>query len=75
MLGKALHRQKIEMAAEDAAAPGGVPRSEEGMSLQKVRAVAIGAALAASVDMSPVVLVSIQANAQRDRGGPRRRTP
>jgi len=72
MFGKALHRQKVEMAAEDAAVPGGGPRPEEGMSLQKVRAVAIGAALAASVDMSPTVLVSIQAYAQGHRDRPRR---
>ena len=42
------------------------------MSLEKVRAVAIGAALAVTVDTSPAVLLNIQAYADRHRDKPRR---
>jgi hypothetical protein len=72
MLGKVLRRQRIETATEDAAAAGYLSRPKESLSLEKVRAMAIGAALAASVDTSPAVLLNIEAYAERHRDKPRR---
>jgi len=76
MLGKVWHGHRAEPATGGEAAPECLVRPEglpeEPMSLEKVRAVAIGAALAVSVDTSPAVLLNIQAYADRHRDKPRR---
>ena len=76
MLGKVWHRRRTEPATGDEAAPECLTRPEdipeEPMSLEKVRAAAIGAALAVSVDTSPAALAGLQAYAQSHRDRPRR---
>jgi hypothetical protein len=73
MLGKVWHGRRTEPATSGEAAPECLlTRPEEPMSLEKVRAVAIGAALAVTVDTSPAVLLNIQAYADRHRDRPRR---
>jgi hypothetical protein len=72
MLGKVWLGHRAEPATGDEAAPGCPTRPEEPTSLEKVRAAAIGAALAVSVDASPAVLLNIQAYAERHRDRPRR---
>ena len=76
MLGKVWHGHRAEPTTGGEAAPERLIRPEdlpeEPMSLEKVRAVAIGAALAVSVDASPAVLLNIEAYAERHRDRPRR---
>ena len=71
MLGKVWHGRRAEPTTGGEPAPECLILPEEPMSLEKVRAVAIGAALAVSVDTSPAVLLNIQAYAER----PRRQAP
>jgi hypothetical protein len=58
------------LVAENENEPDSAERLEQPITLDKVRALATGAALAVAVDTSPAVLVSIQHYAQRyrDRG-------
>jgi hypothetical protein len=72
MLGKIWHGHRAEAATGGAAAPECATDPEEPTSLEKVRAAAIGAALAVSVDTSPAALLNIQAYAERHRNRPRR---
>ena len=72
MLGKVWHRHRAEPATGGEAAPECPTRAEERMTLEKVRAAAIGAALAVSVDTSPAALLNIHAYAERHRDRPRR---
>jgi hypothetical protein len=72
MLGKAWLGHRADPATGGATAPECLTHPEEPTSLEKVRAAAIGAALAVSVDTSPAVLLNIQAYADRHRDRPRR---
>jgi hypothetical protein len=72
MLGKVWHGRRAEPTTGVEAAPECVTRPEEPLSLEKVRAAAIGAALAVSVDTSPAVLLNIEAYAERHRDKARR---
>lgn len=71
MLGKVWRSRRVEPEKGGEAAPEGLTRPEEPISLEEVRAVAIGAALAVSVDTSPAALAGLQAYAQRHRDRPR----
>jgi hypothetical protein len=73
MINKVFRRKALRLPACTQNAPeGGSIRMQEPASLEKMRALATGAALAVDVDNSPAVLVSIQAYAQRYGDRPRR---
>jgi hypothetical protein len=72
MLGKVWLGHRAQLATGEEASPESATHPEEPMSLEKVRAAAIGAALAVSVDTSPAVLLNIQAYAERHSDRPRR---
>jgi hypothetical protein len=71
-LDKLFQRRGIGLVAGSKTAPACAALPEEPVSLEKIRAVAIGAALAVSVDASPAVLLNIQAYAERHSDKPRR---
>jgi hypothetical protein len=70
MLDNILHWRPQWLAASNENSPARPPRSDSGVSASNVRALATGAALAASVDNSPAVLLSIYdyAHRYRDKG-------
>ena len=70
MFGNVLHWGIQRLAAENENIPDRLMRAEATASVSNVRALATGAALAAAVDSSPAVLVSIYdyAHRYRDRG-------
>jgi hypothetical protein len=74
MLRKMLHwgSREIEMTASNENAPG--IASDRLPQADDVRALATGAALAASIDSSPAVLVNLYDYAHRYGDGRRRRT-
>lgn len=72
MFEKILRRRAPRLVASNENSPDYAERLEQPVSLEKVRALATGAALAVSVDNSPAVLVSIQAYAHRYRDKGRR---
>src|SRR5262245_65985959 len=69
MLDKVFRRRNAGLVACNENTPD---RAEEPVSLDRVRALATGAALAVAVDTSPAVLVSIYDYAQRYRDKGRR---
>jgi hypothetical protein len=72
MLDKVFRRRAPRLVAENENTPDWAARQEEPVSLEKVRALATGAALAVAVDTSPAVLLSIYDYAQRSRAKGRR---
>jgi hypothetical protein len=71
-LHELFQRRDVRLAARGETPPACAALPGELPSLDKVRAVAIGAALAVSVDTSPAALAGLQAYAQRHRDRPRR---
>jgi hypothetical protein len=70
MFGNVLHWGAQRLAAGNENVPDCLARAEAAASASNVRAFATGAALAAAVDSSPAVLVSIYdyAHRYRDKG-------
>jgi hypothetical protein len=68
MLDKVFRRRNAGLVASNE----NVPHREEPVSLERLRALQTGAALAVAVDTSPAVLVSIYDYAQRYREKGRR---
>jgi len=65
MLDKIFRRRAPGLAAGNENAPACSASQEAPVSIEEMRALATGAALAVDVDNSPAVLVSIQAYARR----------
>lgn len=70
MLEKVFSRRGSGIAAGSENVPACLVRPDEAVAMERLRALATGAALAVDVDNSPAVLLSIQAYAQyyRERG-------
>lgn len=70
MLRNIFRRSRPKLQAVNENTPGDPAKSNDRVSISRVRALATGAALATAVDSSPAVLVSIYdyAHRYRDKG-------